>query len=207
MTNPTEPGPAPSATPAPATTAAAAPRRTRPTVTAQTDDNQSLEESPVETPVEIAHTPTLPVGQVSNYAEGVTNIPPGTPITVAADPTKPLEATLQDAQATATGVTVSQAPGTIEVAAPAPLPRPGDEQLTRGTAAHAELQEELTGQAPEMPDDSTSEAAAQAQREAETLRLEQQRDAAEAAQRNQQKLYEANARQQEAVRQQQEPAR
>jgi len=150
---------------------------------------EDIEASPTETPVEVQHTPTYPVGTVGMHAEGVTNIPPGTPITVAPDPTDPA--------AVAAAPTVSPAPGTIEVAGPAPLPRPGDEQLIRGTAAGNELWAELTGNTLEAPDAQAAEVSA---REAAETKLEQDREAAEAAQANQQKLLDATAAQQEQQR-------
>ena len=110
-------------------------------------------------PAEIPHTPVLPLGHLSNYAEGVTNTPAGTSLQLAADPT------VAQAEPAAAPWESLAAP-TLEIAAPAPLPRPGDEQLLRGTAEGAVQQEELTGVAPEMPTDPNSPEAAQAQRDA-----------------------------------------
>jgi len=124
-------------------------------------------------PVEVEHTPTPPLGTVSNYAEPVTAIPDGTPITVAADPT------VTQAPPAAAPV-VSAAPTQMEIAAPAPLPRPGDENLTRGTAEHAVMQEELTGVAPEMPVDPNSPEARARDEEIRTQQLEQEQEAAQA---------------------------
>jgi len=111
----------------------------RQSVTSAADDPQA---SPTETPQEVQHTPTLPQGFISTNAEPVTNIPPGTPLQVA-DP--------------AAGPAQDAARPSLEIAAPAPLPRPGDEQLTRGTVDGDAKIAELTGVAPELP--STEESA------------------------------------------------
>ena len=168
-------------------------------MTAQPPDS-GLQASPTEAPAqrtavpgaptEIEHTPTPPLGTVSNYAEAATSIPPNTPVTVAPDPTLTPDPQDPGTQALA-GAIVSAAPGQIEIAAPAPLPRPGDEKLTRGTAAHAALQEELTGEAPVMPADPDSEEVQQALMEQRKADLQQAKDAADAAAANQQKLLDA----------------
>jgi len=105
----------------------------RPSVTSAADDPEA---SPTEQPEEVQHTPTLPQGFISTNAEPVTNIPPGTPLQVADPAAGPLE---------------DAARPSLEIAAPAPLPRPGDEQLVRGTEAGDAQIAELTGVAPELP--------------------------------------------------------
>jgi hypothetical protein len=130
--------------------------RTRASVSAQPAANRDTSKSAEERfkdydpaadmPVDVPHTPTLPQGFVSNYAEPVSNIPPGTPMhTIEPEHVMLAQAGL------APGPFVSAAAPQIEIAAPAPLPRPGDENLTRGTVPDIELQEELTGVKPEVP--------------------------------------------------------
>ena len=94
-------------------------------------------------PPEVQHTPTYQQGTVSTHAEAATSIPPGTEITIA-DPADP--------------PVVTPAPGTLEIAQPAPLPRPGDENLTRGTVDGDAQIADLTGVAPEVPKDPNAEA-------------------------------------------------
>lgn len=160
-----------------------APSRSRASVSAQpaADRGVARPEAQSEAPVvaEVEHTPTLPLGTVSNYAEPVTAIPVGVPVTVAADPTV-------EQAAPAAAPVQSSAPGQLEIAAPAPLPRPGDEQLTRGTAEHAVQQEELTGVAPEMPADPNSPEAQDRAREIFEQQQEQQKEAAESIAKRQQ---------------------
>jgi hypothetical protein len=145
------------------------PRRSVSAVAA--DPNASPTEQPQQR-VELPHTPTLPLGSLSNFAEPVTNIPPGAPMRLAADPT------VSQAEPAPPPFESLAAP-TLEIAAPAPLPRPGDERLIRGTAEGAAQQEELTGQAPEMPLDPNSTEAAEAQREALEQQLQQRKEAYE----------------------------
>jgi hypothetical protein len=151
--------------------------------------------SPVLQPAELPHTPTLPLGSLSNFAEAVTNIPPGAPMRLAADPT------VAQAQPAPPPFESLAAP-TLEIAAPAPLPRPGDEKLIRGTAEGAAQQEELTGEAPAMPLDPNSAEAAQAQRDAVQQQMDQQREAQEAIQQRQQ----ASQERLQAAQQEQQPA-
>lgn len=162
---------------------------------AATEAQTSLPQGPVEVP----HTPTLPMGTVSNFAEPVTAIPPGTPIKVAADPT------VTQAEPAAAPV-VTTAPPQMEIAAPAPLPRPGDEQLIRGTAEGAAQQEELTGVKPEMPLDPTSPEAQDADRKIFEQQLAQDQEAAEAVaarqQASQERLVAAQQEQQKQQEQQ-----
>jgi hypothetical protein len=171
--------------PAPAPTTTTTTRRTRTAVTA-TPPEPTIEDSPTETPVEVQHTPTPPVGTIGTYPEAVTNIPPGSQVKLARDPA--------EAAPPAAMPTSVPAASTLEVAAPAPLPRPGDEQLVRGTAAGNELFAELSGQEIKQPTDPESDEAVTAAREARTQQLEQEREALEAAAANEQKLLDANAR-------------
>lgn len=165
----------------PETQPASSTSRSRASVSAQPAADRGVarpETAETPQPVEVEHTPTLPQGTVSNYAEPVTAIPPGTPVTVAADPTV-------NQAAPAAAPVVSSAPGQMEIAAPAPLPRPGDEQLTRGTAEHAVQQEELTGVAPEMPADPNSDEAQAHARELFEQQQQQEREAAESVAKRQ----------------------
>lgn len=130
-----------------------------------------------EAPVETQHTPTLPQGQVSYYAEGANNTPVGTPITVAPD--------VVAQAAPAAAALVTPAATTLEIAAPAPLPRPGDENLQRGTPEGAALQAELTGVAPEMPEDPDSPEAKQKIEEDRQAEMAKQKEAAESIQQRQ----------------------
>jgi hypothetical protein len=173
------------------TTATPSSRTAVPATGPSTESQTSLAQVPVEVP----HTPTLPMGTVSNFAEPVTAIPPGTPIKVAADPT------VTQAEPAAAPV-VTTAPTQMEIAAPAPLPRPGDEQLIRGTAEGAAQQEELTGVKPEMPLDPTSPEAQDADRKIFEQQLAQDQEAAEAIAARQQASQERLA----AAQQEQQPA-
>lgn len=165
--------------------------RTSVAATGPTNGDQA---APVLVPAELPHTPTLPLGQLSNYAEGANNIPAGTPLSVAADPT------VAQAEPAAAPL-VTPAWRQIEIAAPAPLPRPGDEQLIRGTAEGAIMQEELTGQKPEMPLDPNSSEAQDQAREAWEQAQEQEKEAAESIaerQKAQQERLQAAAQEQQA---------
>jgi hypothetical protein len=169
-------------------------RRTRSSVSAQTDPRSQPQQPPTgegEGPVlvEVEHTPTLKIGEVSNYSIPASDLPIGAPVAVVDDPTQPAAEADPHAQALA-GALVSAAAPQLEIAAPAPLPRPGDEQLTRGTAAHAILQEQLTGEAPVHPADPNSEEAKTALADAYQADLEQRQEAAEAAVANQQTLLD-----------------
>jgi hypothetical protein len=161
------------------------------------DPNASPTEQPSSGPPPIQHTPTLRQGQLSNFAEPVTNTPVGVPISVADDPTQPVEEQGAPTVEQLAGALLTRAAGQIEIAAPAPLPRPGDEQLLRGTAAGAALQEKLTGVAPEMPGDPESDEARQAEIDARKAALDQAREAAQAQIENQQLVEENQPQPQE----------
>jgi len=128
-------------------------------------------------PAEAEHTPVLPQGFVSNWAEGANNIPAQTPVVVV-EPEQVTAAKAMEQALPAVTALVSPARTSMEIASPAPLPRPGDENLTRGTEADAELRSELEGSEPEMPLDPNS---AEARKRADENRELDEKNQSEAA--------------------------
>jgi hypothetical protein len=170
----------------------AQPARGRASVAARAANGPSSddkERTPSDKRAEEEHTPVLPQGFVSNYAEGVTNTPVEADVRVV-EPGQVAQAPV------AAAALMSKAPEQMVIAAPAPLPRPGDENLTRGTEVDTEVRAELEGVEPVMPLDPRS-AEARKQDDANRDLLEKnEKDAIEDWEKRQEAMAKRYAEQQ-----------
>lgn len=157
-------------------------------------------------PAEPEHTPVLPQGFVSNWAEGANNIPLNTPVVVI-EPEQVAAAKAMEQALPAVTALVSPARSSMEIASPAPLPRPGDENLTRGTEPDAELRAELEGVAPEMPLDPNSSEARKKADENRELDEKNQSEAAKDLAERQEKMRDRYEQQADKLAERQEEQR